>query len=250
MSIRRSVLLALLLLVLLGTSSAVYRQRIKFSGYDWYIRESKEPEGPMNNYFAGLGESIDVLPDGGMRLSLSYNNGIWCSAEIWTLKSLGYGTYTFHIRTPLALLHPDLVLGFFTYSQTVWYHNREIDIEFSSWGSKERSATPSGQFVVQPYERDGHLAAFSAAPLKGPSTQQFVWTKSRIDFASWLGYGDRPPAGDARLVSEWSFTDAKLIPKPSAPLHINLYLMNGQFHSEKDGSIVVIIDSFSFTPER
>jgi len=250
MSIRKILPLALVLLALLDTASAVYRQRIKFSGYDWYIRETKEPEGPMNNYFAGLGRSVDVLPDGGVRLSLSYSDGIWYSAEMWTLRSLGYGTYTFHVRTPLAWLHPDLVLGLFTYSETGWYHNREIDIEFSSWGADARNAEPSGQFVVQPYEQDGHLAAFSSAPLDGPSTQQFVWTKSRIDFASWLGYGDRPPPGDASLVSAWSFTDAKLIPKPSAPLHINLYLMNGQPPGDKEGSIVAIIDSFTFVPAR
>ncbi len=248
MNIRRIVPLALLLLMLLGTASAVYRPRIKFSGYDWYIRETNEPEGPMNNYFAGLGRSVEVLPDGGVRLSLSYSDGIWYSAEMWTLKSLGYGTYTFHIRTPLARLHPDLVLGLFTYSETGWYHNREIDIEFSSWGADGRSAPPSGQFVVQPYEQDGHLASFSAALLEGPSTQQFVWTKDSVEFASWLGYSDRPPAGDARLVSKWSFTDAKLIPKPSAPLHINLYLVDGKPPGNKDGSIVVIVDSFSFVP--
>lgn len=248
MSTRKILQLVILLLAIHGSAFAAYRERIKFSGYDWYIREANEPEGPMDNLFAGLGQSVDMLPDGGLRLSVTYNSGSWYSAEIWTARSLGYGTYTFHIRTPLAYLHPDLVLGLFTYSGSVWYHNREIDIEFSSWGSDDASL--GGQYVVQPYETDGNLKAFPAARFVGPSTQQFIWQKDRIEFASWMGYGDRPPPGDSRLVSEWVFSDAKRIPRPSAPLHINLYLMDGRQPGNKNGSIVTIIDGFTFSPAK
>jgi hypothetical protein len=245
MNYRKHLFYMALFLALHGAVSAQVLERVKFSGFDWYVRATKGPEGPMDNIFAGLGRGVEMLPDGALRLSVANRNGTWYSAEVWTTKSLGYGTYTFHVRTPLAQLHPDLILGLFTYSQAIWHHHREIDIEFSAWGMGAKDL--EGQYVVQPYDRGGHLYEFPSA-FVGPSTQQFTWLPDRVEFSSWLGYGEKPAAGDPGLVSAWTFSDAKSIPPPSAPLHMNLYLFEGRPPDSKEGNLAVILDSFEFTP--
>ena len=219
-------------------------QRLSFSGFEWYVRQTSEPEGPMNNLFGGTGTSVDLLADGALRLSIAYREGDWHAAEVWTTKSLGYGTYTFRIRTPLAWLHPDLIFGAFTYSRALGYFHREIDIEFSAWGKDAQALR--GQYVIQPYDRAGNLYVFPAYSYQGSSSQQFTWLADRIEFVSWLGYGEKPPAGDPRLIDAWTFSDAKSIPKPSAAVHMNLYLFDGRPPGKKDGLQLVIIDGFEF----
>ena len=246
-SARGSLRTLALIFYIITASSGLFAQtlqRLSFSGFEWYVRQTTEPEGPMNNLFGGTGTSVDVLPDGALRLSIAYYEGDWYSAEVWTTKSLGYGTYTFRIRTPLAQLHPDLIFGAFTYSRALGYFHREIDIEFSGWGKNVSDL--KGQYVIQPYERLGNLHSFPAEPYGGPSTQQFIWLPDRIEFASWLGYGEKPPAGDPRLIDAWAFSEVKSIPKPNAAVHMNLYLFDGRPPGKKDGLQVVIIDGFEF----
>jgi len=120
MNYRRFLLYTAFFLALQGTISAQTRDRIKFSGFTWYVRSTVEPEGPRDNFFGGLGTSVDMLADGALRLSVVNRNGTWYSAEVWTTKALGYGTYTFRVRTPLSQLHPDVTLGLFTYSQALF----------------------------------------------------------------------------------------------------------------------------------
>jgi hypothetical protein len=248
MNYRRFLLYTAFFLALQGTISAQTRDRIKFSGFTWYVRSTVEPEGPRDNFFGGLGTSVDILADGALRLSVVNRNGTWYSAEVWTTKALGYGTYTFRVRTPLSQLHPDVTLGLFTYSQALLAHNREIDIEISAWGTD--TSVLGGQYVVQPYAAPGHLYAFPAAAFVGPSTQQFTWLSDRVEFASWLGYGEKPQAGDPRLLYSWVFSDAKSIPRPSAPVHMNVYLFKRPPSDRKVGSLVVILDSFEFVPAK
>lgn len=239
-------LFALIFFILPAQSSlfAQTLQKINFSGFEWYVRQTTNPEGPMNNLFGGAGTSVDMLPDGSLRLSITYQEGKWYAAEVWTTKSLGYGTYTFRIRTPLAQLHPDLIFGAFTYSRALAYSHREIDIEFSAWGKDTRAL--QGQYVIQPYNRAANLRVFPASKFLGPSTLQFVWLPDRIEFATWLGYGEKPQAGEPGIVDAWTFSDTKSIPKPSAAVHMNLYLFDGHAPGKKDGYQLVIIDGFEF----
>jgi len=49
-------------------------------------------------------------------------------------------------------------------------------------------------------------------------------------------------------ISAWTFSDAKSIPPPGAPIHMNLYLFEGRPPDSKEGNLAVILDSFEFTP--
>lgn len=224
------------------------RQSLDFAGFEWYIRATEEPEGPMSNTFGGRGIGVDRLEDGGLRLSITYYEGIWYAAEVFTRKSLGYGSYTFRVRTPLAELHQDAVLGLFTYSQAPGYYHRELDIEVSAWG-RGRPAL-HGQFVVQPYTKAQNMLAFTVSALDGPSSFRMVWSADSISFSAWKGYGEQPPEGDPALVASWKFTETRSIPKPSAQVHMNLYLVDGRPPRSEGGRLEVIIDGFEFKPEK
>jgi hypothetical protein len=186
--------------------------RIDFSGYSWRIKTSMDTTGPQNNYFGGRDLSVTQTNSGSLLLSLAYFEGRWWAGEVYMTKRLGYGTYTFRVASPLASLDPNAVLGLFTYSDQNAYAHREIDIEFSAWAIPGQTA--AGQYVVQPYTVAGNLWSFPLEHFTGPSSHSFTWLPDRIEFASWRGYGPRPPVGDAAVEGSWVFTDRKRIPLP------------------------------------
>jgi len=235
----------------LASPSAQDQERIiptflNFSSYRWLVRENLEREGPGDNRFGGQNVSVFLNQDGSLVLALTLQDGVWKSAEVSTSRYLGYGTYTFKVRTPPFGLDRNLVLGLFTYSAARGYTHREIDIEFSAWG--QPSQPVAGQYVVQPYDKAGNMVLFDISQVNGTATYTFIWSEAKIEFISWLGYGPRPEPGSPLIIAEWEFTDAKAIPRPSAQVHMNLYLVKGTTPPAGDGELSVTIDGFQFTP--
>lgn len=232
--------------------------QIEFAGYTWLIREEDSPAGPQNNVF-GLG-AVTLGSDKSLRLRIVPSDGHWFAAELYLQKSLGYGTYTFRVRTAPADLDSGVVLGLFTYSPQKAYYHREIDIEFSAWGVP--GAEPKGQYVLQPYTRQGNLHLFDLPEDGGRASYSFRWQPGRIEFLSWSGYGSRPAQpgyasvpdgaaqGQAVVLAHWLYEDSTRVPKPgSEGVHINLYLAHGEVPPAGDGAVEVIIDGFEFAPE-
>ena len=219
---------------------------LNFSSYRWLVRENLEREGPGDNRFGGQNVSVFLNQDGSLVLALALQDGVWKSAEVSTSRYLGFGTYTFKVRTPPYGLDRNLVLGLFTYSAARGYNHREIDIEFSAWGQPTQPV--AGQYVVQPYDKPGNMVLFDISQVYGTATYTFTWSETRLEFVSWQGYGPRPESGSPLIIAEWEFTDAKAIPRPSAQVHMNLYLVKGTTPPFGDGELSVTIDSFQFTP--
>lgn len=235
--------------VKLASQSTTSLQQVAFSGYVWDIRQTEEPEGPLNNYFGGRGLAVFLEPGGALKLSVAYKDGIWYASEVYLRKRLGYGTYLFRLATPMGDLDRNLVLGLFTYSNSKAYTHREIDIEFSSWGQKNED--PKGQFVVQPSEREGNMYLFPLDRFKSESSFLFDWKPDRIEFAAWNGAGNRPIAGDPSVLASWTFTDVKAIPKPgNESVHLNFYLAKGGPAPYGTGLSSVNISAFEFTPMK
>ncbi|HEY9054371.1 MAG TPA: glycoside hydrolase family 16 protein, partial [Rectinemataceae bacterium] len=166
----------------LGAQERVMRQTVDFSGYVWNIRQSEDPGGPLDNRFAGRDRSVILRQDGALELRASYEGGLWYAAEVSTVKRLGYGVYTFRIRTDLSGLDRNLVLGLFTYSRSAADNHSEIDIEFSSWGDARNP--PQGQYVVQPYDKEGHMLRFGLSGLGERSSFRITWRADRVEFSS------------------------------------------------------------------
>lgn len=69
------------------------------------------------------------------------------AAEVILSESLGYGTYSFTVSSPIGDLDPNVVLGLFTWSDDPAYHHREIDVANSpAGGSPADRPTPSTWF--------------------------------------------------------------------------------------------------------
>ena len=127
----------------------VGRGTLTFAGYDlWQVKDTVD-EGPGPNDWSA--NSQDVFSDSeGMHLSIVKRSGTWYSTEVWLLKPLGYGTYSFQVNATVNSFDKDIVLGLFTWDDTgeaVAY--REIDFEFSRWD--EASDSTNSQVVRLPY---------------------------------------------------------------------------------------------------
>jgi len=202
----------------------------------------------MGNRFAGQGRSVILNPDKSLTLTLSKSDGLWYCGELNLTRNLGYGTYLFKVRTRLSDLDRNLVLGLFTYSDRDTRNYDEIDIEFSAWASPKNPVR--GQYIVQPYEKPGHIAYFDLKGDEERNTYSFSWTKKSIEFLSWKGYGQRPEEGSPAILAAWVFDETKQLPSPSrAGVIINLYL-SGKPAPEGSGLISVIIDAFEFVKAK
>lgn len=140
---------------------------IEFSGCTWDVKSSAGKVGPGPNYFSNSPDNVWVDDAGRLHLKLTRSKGRWYAAEVVNRQSLGRGTYTWVLDSPVDSLDPNVVLGLFTWNDDPAYHHRELDIEFARWGN---AADPTnGQFVVQPYDHTGNLVritqAAGAAPL-------------------------------------------------------------------------------------
>lgn len=213
-------------------------RRIRFSGYDWWVKSSQSPVGPGPNVFHE--DNVDVDADERLRLRIAYRNGRWTCAEIVLLETLGYGTYRFHLEDT-SNLDPRAVLGLFTWDPEAADHfYREIDIEIGRWGDPEAA---NAQFVVQPYTRSGRVHRFDFP--RGRASHAFSWTPGNVSFASRLA-GTAPADAEGPLVSSYAVSEG-VPPAGSESARINLWLLAGQ-PPAGDAGVEVIVTRFDFVP--
>lgn len=210
---------------------------IEFSGYTWSVKGGPQLMGPGPNRWSDAPESVWVGEDGALHLKIRQEGDHWVCSEVYLSRSLGYGEYRFDVRSPSAAVPPNAVLGLFTWSNTDEEAHREIDVEVTRWGDRNAA---NGQFVVQPYDKPGHMVRFEIDESQGNVMHRFTWKPDRVDFLTRLASG--------RHVSEWTFPGPIFAPKDEA-VHINLWLYEGKPPSTgKD--VEVIIEKFTFTPHR
>lgn len=221
---------------------------VRFSGYVWNLRQSEEPGGPLNNRFAGLGRSVILNPDKSLTLTISREGDRYYGGEAILSRALGYGTYIFRVRSRLSNLDPNLVLGLFGYSSDEKKAFDEVDVEFSAWGIPGNPVR--GQYVVQPYDLDGHLYCFDIGEEEGMASYSIAWDKDSIEFLSWRGYGSRPAMTSPTIIAGWTYTSSKGMPDPRrAKIYMNLYLM-GRPGPAGSGIASVVVDSFQFLRKK
>jgi len=212
-----------------------YPDTVAWSGVTWAVKTSRSAVGPGPNVFSKANVSVDTT--GALHLGIARTTaGTWTCAEIVGPISYGYGTYTFAVESPLDALDPNVVLGFFTWSDKAPYAHREIDIEFSRWGNAADST--NAQFVVQPAATAGHVWRF-AQPATATSTHAFTWNAGQITWQS------RDATGST--ISTYTYAGSD-VPKPGDErVRLNLWLFNGA--APTDGRPVdIVVRSFTFTP--
>ena len=203
---------------------------LRFSGYDWTVKSGTAGPGPNN--FSDREENVRVDSDGRLHLRITYRDGQWYSAEVVNQKSFGFGTYRFFINSSISEMDPNAVLGMFTWSDDPAFAHRELDVEISQWGKRDDK---DAQFVVQPWDRIGHLIRFTMPPTPS-SLHSFAWNSRAVVFESRAANGE--------MLHQHIFSDG--IPQAGTEnARINLWLMNGG--APMDGKpIEVVLDRFQF----
>lgn len=222
-------------------------QGIRFSGYDWDVRQAGLG-GPGPNQWEPGNAWVDAK--GQLHLKITHGkDGGWRCAEVATRRKFGLGRYQFQITGPLGQLDPNVVLGLFDYPTPDIGPDgtHEIDIEFSRWG---HPASPEGNFTVYPALPGLANAThgFAVPPGTLNTTQRFVRERGKTSFQSLRGF----PNGNAAEFARWVFPPAdpeKRISQAAMPILLNLWLFQGK--PPQDGrDVEIIVRQFSFQPER
>ncbi len=211
---------------------------IKFSGYDWIVKQPPGKMGPHANYWSG--ENVWVDKKGRMHFSIKYNkeNKRWECSEVASTVKFGYGTYQWKLEGPVNKLDKNVVFGLFNYSGKSTYD--EMDIEFSKWGHDN---APILNYTIWPAEvgQPKNVTYAKDFEMKGSyTTHRFKRTSNTLVFQSLHGFQD----GDANLFESKTWSEPTSISKLEMPILMNLWLFNNPPSDGKE--IELIVHEFKF----
>jgi Chitobiase/beta-hexosaminidase C-terminal domain len=216
---------------------------INFSGYTWGIKTTgnapSDQFDPGPNFWSNDPTVVHVAADG-LHLKINEIDGEWQCAEVYLPNSLGYGTYTVQIASPLNALDRNTVAApLFIYASP----SQELDNEYS--GPNGLIPLPnSAQFVVQPYTVAGNLNRYVQSSTT-QFTSQIVWRADHVTFTTWNGWSATPASSD--VIHTWTYTGGNIPPVGQERVHINLWLLDGSAPSLGNGD-ELIIHSFNYQP--
>jgi beta-lactamase superfamily II metal-dependent hydrolase len=224
-------------------------EKIRFAGYDWWVKRHCDRVGPGPNYFSDSNDNVWVDPNGHLHLKIVKRNDKWYCGEVIADANLGYGTYIFTIKGRVDLLDENIVLGLFTWEDCVPEHNyREIDIEFARWGNPDDPNR--AQYVVQPWNTPGNMVRFPVDLAGHPNeitTNIFTWNQDNIPFRSYYGDFSLVPRTED-MIACWSYAGEDIPPSGGENPRINFWLMNGYAPANGQDAEIVIKD-FQYLPD-
>ena len=194
--------------------------------------------GPGANYFSGRGVFVD---EEGLHLAAVVADGKLYCAEVMSLESFGFGTYSFELASDPTLIDSNLVLGLFTWRDAISddhpeYGHRELDIELSRWGQPDNPQ--NADFITQPYSLPEHMVRFLFPTGFSISTHTLAWSHGNARFSSSAG---------GRIVKE-QVMNRQVPDSGGETLHFNLWSVKP--HLANDGITHIVIKTFAFDPER
>ena len=209
---------------------------IGFSGYDWTASTGPIYHAGSRNFF----DPANVWTDekGALHLRISGSPGKWTAAELKLTRSLGYGTYKFHVRD-VSHLEPSALLTLISWDGVgTESDRRELDVELGRWGYLDNSNV---NFVVQPYYVPANYVAFRAPP--SPCTHSFRWEPGKVTFSTVAGSQD---SEGGRVINQHVFTSG--VPSPGGEsVRIALYVFH-QGHTPLKKENEAVIDKFEYLP--
>lgn len=205
--------------------------RLSFAGQYWVARASPGLVGPGPNYFSATAVRVDE--QGKLHLTVAPTDGRWNSAEVFSERSFGYGTYRFTLETSVAALPPNLALGLFLYDEAPAQLHREMDIEVQS--RPPAAGGLGAAFSVQPYDSPNHV--FRLRP--DGVTFSLEWTPDHVAFES-------RNAANQRLAS-WTYTGDGIPTPGNEKVRMNLWLLGGT-PPPSGMPAEVVVNSFEFRP--
>jgi len=221
---------------------------LSWKGYTWVVKstDGDERKGPGCNYWITKNATVDAK--GHLHLNITNQNGKWYCAEIFTQKSLGFGTYEFWVKDQIDQLDQNVVFGLFNYRGPDG--TNEIDIEFSQFGDPKR--LPGNYSVYPAINLERKSFQTYQFPLKLDSStctiHRFHWQSSSVSFESFKQHKE----DNFTLINRWTFTPTnsdQLIPQTPMSSHLNLWLFRGNPPTDKQiQEVEVVIQEFKFVP--
>lgn len=201
--------------------------QLEFAGHRWNVRSY--PGGPTSvGTFSA--EQVSVRQDGALVLQQEALDGEWLSAEVYSdQEGFGYGVYRWAVESDLQALDPNVVLGFFIYEDGA-PGNREIDIEATRWGDRDRR-----NMHVTRHEPDQLLSQSWELNRSVPTEHGFHWSLGKITWCS------RDVDGTSLFATT---LDTELEPGDER-VHMNLWIYGGV---EPGTETRVVVSDFTFAP--
>jgi len=217
--------------------SSIAPKILRFSGYDWQVRDLLSYRGGAINSFAPANAWTDET--GALHLRIAKSQDGWSCAEVQLTRSLGYGTYLFVVRD-ISHLEPSAVLTFFTWDGMLGTdeNRKELDVEMGRWGSPKHE---NAQYVVQPYYIPTNIVRFNVPA--GVITQAFHWEPGQVTFTTYAG---SQTAGQAHPLNQHVFT-TNVPAAGNEVARINLYVF-GWGEVPLQGENEIVIEKFRYYP--
>jgi hypothetical protein len=217
-----------------GRPSPQKSETLSFSGYEWEVRTTGSPNGGgVHQYHA---ENVWLDKQGSLHLAVRREDKDWSCAEVHTQRSLGYGSYRFHLRG-VGRLEPATMLSLNTWQADRDSDNHhEIDLHVSRWGVPD---SKNGEYVTQPYYVPSNVYRFEIPP--GPITMSFRWDPASVDFRT-----ERESSHTIVPIASWRFTTNVPIPNIEKT-YITLCVFPYAPVPEQNETEVVV-DQFQFLP--
>jgi hypothetical protein len=214
------------------------QKTIKFSGYEWIVKQPSGKMGPHANYWSG--ENVWVDKKGRMHFTIQYNeqNKRWECSEVASTVKFGNGTYQWKLEGSVNALDKNIVFGLFNYSGKSGYD--EMDIEFSRWG---RPNVPILNYTIWPAEsnKPKNVTYAKDFEMKNKySTHRFIRTSNQLTFQSLHGFQD----GNKGLFETKTWSEPTSISKLEMPVLMNLWLFDNPPSDGKE--VEIIVHEFKF----
>ena len=226
-----------------------------FANKQWIIDTDESPGG---NQYSDSIENIWLDKLGQLHFKMTKDEGTkkWNCVEIYSdQQGWGYGKYEFEIEVVSdGKIDENVVIGLFTYDNSIIPSHNEIDIEFSKWGYRKAD---NGNFVVW-YDADNekrNLYTFSLQLAGNSSIHSFEWTNDNIVFySSEMTFCPLYPESfeykEGGTIVGPSGEGYGYIPDPNKErVYMNLWLFKGKPYNEKKmEEVELVIKDFKFTP--
>lgn len=216
----------------IGADAQPQNGRLTFSGYEWEVMNRPTESGGLAHPNRTSNAWTDAR--GYLHLRMLREGDTFSCAEVVLTRSLGYGTYEFHLAA-MPRFEPATVLGLFVWDpEEAGQNHRELDIELSQWGDR---AARNAQYVVQPYYVPANVVRFDA-PFGRPMMHAMQWQAGRALF--------RSTGADGREIASHIFQSG--LPMPgNERVHLSLYFFGKARIPLQEGTEVVI-ERFFYRP--
>jgi ssDNA-binding Zn-finger/Zn-ribbon topoisomerase 1 len=219
-------------------------QTIKFSGYDWLVRNTYSRQGPGPNYFSSSCVRLDSKGWLHLIIKKDSTSGKWICPEVTTLKKFGTGDYCFVVEGAIDHFDKNIVLGLFNYSGNDGYD--EMDIEIARWGN---DTYPNLNYTIWPAKSDSVKQVSTTKEFSLKSTISTHCFKRKNDSVVCVSFdGLRTDPENLIYISGFAKPSVS-ISRLKMPVHINLWLFEGK-PPDNQKAVEVVIRRFTFKSEN